>query len=132
MIKMPRTMFTEMVEHAQSLNPIESCGYLAGKDGEMKLFIPMTNIDNRADHFSFEPKEMFAAMKQARAEELELIAVYHSHPESPARFSEEDTRLLVDPSMIYMILSLMGETEDLKAFRLGNDGPVLEEIEYQD
>jgi proteasome lid subunit RPN8/RPN11 len=132
MLKIPKSMYNEIVEHARSLEPIESCGYLAGKDNEMKLFIPMTNIDNRADHFSFDQKEMFAALKAARAEGLQLTAVYHSHPETPARFSEEDKRLLIDPSMTYLIMSLMNPEEDLKAFRLGTDGPEQVDIEYLD
>ena len=66
----------------------------------------MTNIDNEPDHFSFEPKEQFAAVKDARNQGLSLMAVYHSHPETPARPSQEDLRLLKDPNMIYVIVSL--------------------------
>ena len=132
MLKIPKSMYEEIVAHAKSLKPIESCGYLAGKDDDMQLFIKMTNIDNEPDHFSFEPKEMFAAVKAARAEGLELAAVYHSHPESPARFSQEDKRLLVDPNMTYLIMSLMDDKDDLKAFRLGDDGEYEVPIEYTD
>ena len=37
-------------------------------------------------------------------------AVYHSHPSSPARMSEEDLRLLIDPSFSSVIISLKDET----------------------
>ncbi len=46
------------------------------------------------------------------------MGVYHSHPESPARLSEEDLRLLNDPLMVYVIVSLMTEKPDTKAFRI--------------
>ena len=39
-------------------------------------FIPMTNVDNAKDHFSFDPKEQFAVVKDMRQKKLSLIAVY--------------------------------------------------------
>ncbi|MEC9236446.1 MAG: SIS domain-containing protein, partial [Pseudomonadota bacterium] len=39
-------------------------------------------------------KEQFKVLKESRAAGLQLLSVYHSHPESPARLSLEDLRLL--------------------------------------
>ena len=81
----------------------------------------MTNTDNKPDHFAMDPKEQFAAMKDARTKGLGLSVVYHSHPETPARPSEEDLRLLVDPEMIYVIISMMDLTSpSIKAFQIKN------------
>ncbi len=117
-MKILKAVFNEMVAHAKQLAPVESCGYLAGKDGQATRFYPMTNVDNSPEHFSFDPKEQFKVLKEARNDGLTLLSVYHSHPESPARLSEEDVRLLYDPAMVYIIVSLMGPKEDVKGYRI--------------
>lgn len=66
----------------------------------------MTNVDHSPEHFSFDPKEQFAALRHARANQLQLLANWHSHPASPSRPSAEDLRLANDPNIRYAILSL--------------------------
>lgn len=100
------SVLTTITAHAQREMPHESCGYLAGRDGIVTLSFPMTNTDKAADHFSMAPQEQFAAVKKIRGLGLELIAVYHSHPETPARPSQEDIRLAYDPNIHHVIISL--------------------------
>ena len=121
-MKIKRELVKAMIEHSEELNPVESCGYLAGKDNELLKFYPMTNIDNSPEHFSFDPKEQFKVMKEARNDGLRLMSVYHSHPESPARLSEEDLRLLNDPSMVYIIVSLLEKKPDVKGYKVSKQG----------
>lgn len=105
--------------HAKAALPNEACGYLAGVDSKIEAFYPMTNLDDKPDHFSFDPKEQFAAVKQARNAGLKLLSVYHSHPETPARLSEEDVRLLNDPNTIYTIVSLKNPDQpDIKGYTI--------------
>ena len=108
--------------------PNEACGYLAGvlDSGEVTVVkrYGMTNVDKSPEHFSFDPKEQFAAVKDARAAGLTMVANYHSHPETPARMSEEDKRLANDTSILYLIYSVADDT--LKAFQVGPDRNVLE------
>ena len=115
-LTIPKQIYTDMVDHARSLSPIESCGYLAGKEGVVTTFFPMTNTDNSPEHFTFDPKEQFAAVKQARANGEQLLSVYHSHPVSPARLSAEDIRLFNDPNTVYIIVSLKEETPVVNGF----------------
>ena len=89
----------------------------------------MTNIDQSPEHFSFDPKEQFQVVKDARTNNLTLISVYHSHPETPARLSEEDIKLLNDPNMIYTIVSLMEKTPDVKAYQIRKPDDTTIEIE---
>jgi len=104
--------------------PNEACGYLAGRDGCGKLVIPMRNVDESPEHYSFDPADQFGAVKKAREAGLDLIAVYHSHPASPARMSAEDIRLAYDTSIFYLIYSLL--TQELKAFRVDGEKEVTE------
>ena len=129
MIKIPQSAYDEVVAHALKDNPIEACGYLAGINGEVKYAIPMKNTDESNEHFSFEPGEQFDAFKKTKSEGLRLIAVYHSHPETPARPSEEDIRLAYDPNVSYIIVSLASETPVMKSFIIKNKTVEIEEIE---
>lgn len=117
-MKIKRDVYKAMIQHAIDLKPIESCGYLAGTATEINTFYPMTNTDQSAEHFTFDPKEQFQVVKEARANGLKLLSVYHSHPESPARLSEEDIKLLNDPEMIYIIVSLREAKPAVKAYQI--------------
>lgn len=117
-LTIPESIQQQLFDHAKSLAPIESCGYLAGSGTDIIEFYPMTNNDNSPEHFSFDPKEQFKVVKDARAKKLELLAVYHSHPETPARLSEEDIKLFNDPNPVYLIVSLANNEQDLKGFKV--------------
>lgn len=106
----PETVIREMISQAQQDAPIETCGYLLGTTGPEGDVVTenywMENIDHSAEHFSFAPKDQFAALKYARNHGLRILANWHSHPASPSRPSLEDLRLANDPSIRYAILSL--------------------------
>jgi proteasome lid subunit RPN8/RPN11 len=111
-----------MLLQAKTEAPIEVCGILAGTDGKVEKFYKMTNADNSAVHFMMLPQEQFDVVKDIRAEDLEMLAIYHSHPETPARLSDEDIRLALTPDMVYVILSLQNEEEPvMKAFSIKDD-----------
>jgi len=120
MLKIPQEIHEALIQQAVAELPYEACGYLAGRGDEILLQIPMTNVDQSPEHFSFAPAEQFAALRTARDKGMVLKAVYHSHPSTPARLSEEDLRLLNDPSLIYIIISLAGAEAQIKAFRIVN------------
>jgi proteasome lid subunit RPN8/RPN11 len=122
MIEIPQWIVDAIIQQAYDELPDETCGLLAGIDGVVKKRFPMENTDHSPEHFSFDPKEQFRVLKEARAEGLKIIANYHSHPSSPARPSEEDIRLAFDPQIFYLIVSLAGETPVLKAFAKAGDG----------
>ena len=118
-----------MISHAKEVAPIEACGYLAEKNGEVVAFYKMTNVDASADHYTLDPKEQFSRVKEIRSAGMELCAVYHSHPVSPARPSQEDIRLAYDPSLSYVIVSLADQGEVVNSFRIKNVIVESEEIE---
>ena len=47
-----------------------------------------------------------------------MVAIYHSHPETPARPSEEDIRLALTPGVSYLIVSLAGAAPEVKSYRI--------------
>ena len=48
--------------------PLEACGYLAGRESRAERQYPMQNVDRSREHFSLDPKEQFAVIRQARSE----------------------------------------------------------------
>ncbi len=122
-----RDVIRQIIVHAEQEAPIEACGYLAGVGERVTRPYPMTNADGREDHYSFDPMEQFATYKAVRQEGLEIIGAYHSHPATPARPSTEDISLAHDPTIIYVIISLLDGQRNVKAFRI-KEGKAEEEI----
>lgn len=128
-MKIPQHIVEAIYAQAVQETPVEACGYLAGKEAEVFKHYPMTNADQSAEHFSLDPKEQFAIIKQTRAEGLDIIAVYHSHPATPARPSEEDIRLAYDPNISYVIASLANNQHTIKSFTIKNGNVEQETLE---
>ena len=118
-LEIPPDILDQMIAQARAEAPVEACGILAGTDGKTEKFYAMTNADAAADHFMMEPVEQFAVVKKMRSDGVEMLAVYHSHPESPARPSAEDIRLALTPGVVYVILSLQdGDNPVVKGFTI--------------
>ena len=132
MIKISKSILDGIIEQAKNELPNEACGLLAGKENLALKQIAMTNTDHSPEHFSFDPSEQFHALKLARSEGLELIANYHSHPQTPSRPSKEDIRLAYDPNILYIIVSLASEQPIIKAFQISNGIATEEIIEIDD
>lgn len=119
----------EIIRHAREHAPVEACGYLGEKDGIVRRVLHLTNVDASSEHFSLDPKEQFAGVRQMRKEGYRLRAVYHSHPASPARPSQEDIRLAFDPQLSYVIVSLAGAEPDIKSFTIRDGAATPEGIQ---
>ena len=116
MLKIEQNIIDRIVTHGRNETPLEACGYLAEKDGVVCKHFELTNIDKSPVHFSMDPAEQFAAVNKCRNLGLNIRAVYHSHPETPARPSDEDIRLAFDPSLSYVIVSLAETPPSIKSF----------------
>ncbi len=128
MITIQQSVIDQIVAHASIELPNEACGYLAGNDGVITHGYRLTNIDHSSEHFSFDPTEQFQAVKDARSKGLQILANYHSHPETPARPSVEDIRLAYDPEISYIIISLANSQVDVKSFKIKDSIVEKEEI----
>ena len=97
MITFNKNDYDKIFEYAKVNLPEEACGLIGGtiEDGNkyIKKVYLLTNIDHSNEHFSMDPKEQLAAVKDMRAEGLVPLGNWHSHPESPSRPSEEDKGL---------------------------------------
>ncbi len=105
-----------MNEDALGAYPDECCGFLFGfEDGEgnrvVTEVLPVHNasVENRKRRFEIAPRDYLTAENHALDKELQLLGVYHSHPDHPAVPSEHD-RVAAQPWFSYIIISVSQET----------------------
>lgn len=131
MIKIKQTDFEEIVRYAKSHLPEEACGLIGGTvhGGEkiVEKIYYLENTDHSKEHFSLDVKQQLTAIKDMRANDLLPLGNFHSHPETPARPSEEDKKFILDKNASYMILSLEYEPT-LKAFVISDEGITEEQV----
>ena len=121
-IRMKYPFLDEIAKNAKEHLPEEACGLIAGSEDEngrliIKVYY-LTNTDHAEDHFTMDPKEQLAAIKDMRANGLKPLGNWHSHPSSPSRPSDEDIKLAYDPNASYMIMSLMAENPVINSFHI--------------
>jgi len=125
MLILKKEDYEKMLKHCQDGLPNEACGLIAGRvEGDTKTVEKvylLINMDESREHFTMDPREQLAAVKDVRKNGLELLGNFHSHPESPSRPSEEDKLLAYDSASEYLILSLMEEEPALNAFHIDKD-----------
>ena len=132
MLKIKKKVMTALYDHATRELPNEACGYLAGKDNLICKHYELTNMDQSEVHFSMDPKEQFAAVKDMRDQGLKLSGVYHSHPAGPTHPSAEDIKLAHDPDIIYVIVSLADNKSIASAFSIRKGEVKLVPVEILD
>jgi proteasome lid subunit RPN8/RPN11 len=111
MIEIEKTAWSAMVEHAQSTFPNECCGAMLGRvDGDNKLVslaVPIENAYEGAQgaRYEIKPEDLLAADREARAHGMDLVGIFHSHPDCDAYFSETDLKNSC-PWYSFVILSI--------------------------
>jgi len=119
MLRIPQQIHDDLIAHAREGFPLEVCGILGGVGEDISVIYRMTNTDASNEHFMMEPREQFAVVKDLRSKGLTMLAVYHSHPESPSRPSEEDIRLALTPGVSHGIISLADPQQPVvKSFKI--------------
>jgi proteasome lid subunit RPN8/RPN11 len=87
-----------MVAHARSTYPNECCGAMLGaNDDGVKTVNESVVLENahrgpQQSRYELRPEDLLAAERAARQRGLELIGIYHSHPDADAYFSETDLK----------------------------------------
>jgi len=122
-MQISRSQFDDVIAHAQAEAPNECCGFMKLADGRVDEVFRAENIRHSPYGYDFGFKDLM------RANELDDeghgVAIYHSHPRSPAEPSQTDINLAHYPHWLYVIVSLAGEPE-MRAWRIG-DGRIEEE-----
>ena len=130
-----------MRRHGQQTYPHECCGVLVGAaDGDRRTVhraVACGNAEAAADWYAIDPREILRIEREARAAGHDVVGFYHSHPDSPARWSASDlaeahwlgcsyciTRVDQSQAADTNSFALLGSGEDDKHF---DDEPVVVE-----
>ena len=128
MLEIPADYFDAMIEHSQAEAPAECCGMLAGRDDSVTCVFRLRNELASPVAYQADARDLFAAFRQMRESNLDLLAIYHSHPTSVARPSRVDLTENYYGEIPQIIISLAGSSPVVKVFRLFSDR--FEELPY--
>jgi proteasome lid subunit RPN8/RPN11 len=114
------------MNHARSTYPEECCGFLLGVDSGHRTILRALAAQNVNEGlptrtYNINPTDLVRADEEARRSNLELIGIYHSHPDVPPQPSQVDLEHAW-PWYTYLVLSLQnGEPTDVAAWALSQD-----------
>jgi len=112
--------------HGAQTYPHECCGALLGRDSEPREIVALFPLINRRNdsprnRFSVSSQDVVDAEKSARAQGLDVVGWYHSHPDHPARPSQYD-RDHAWPWYSYIIVSVaQGQAQEMTSWRLDDN-----------
>ena len=113
----------KLVTHAISEQPSESCAMLFGKkvgdNWNVKEVFHTQNIDDSQTNFTISPEELLKGYQIAEKNQLEIVGIFHSHPNSDAIPSNTDKKFMQNNPVPWVIFS--GVNNDLKAYLLDSD-----------
>jgi len=122
------------IKAAVENNVEECCGFLFGTDDvpcrRITQFMTVENAasDDKEKTYQISPNDYIKAENFAEQNSLQLLGVYHSHPNCPPIPSEYDRRA-AQPFFSYLILALTdGTVDDIRSWRLNNDHELEEEF----
>jgi proteasome lid subunit RPN8/RPN11 len=118
---LPAHIRRAIVAHARRAHPHECCGLLVGRAGRVLFAKPTRNVDARPDaRYEVDARQHLDLQRALRdtVPSLDVIGVYHSHPEGPARPSATDLAEAHYPGWTYVIVGLAGGGAHIRAFRV--------------
>jgi proteasome lid subunit RPN8/RPN11 len=105
----PGNNWQEMLDHVQRCLPEESCGVAGGvfhkQTARIDIILPVVNQLHSPIRFRMEPAGQLAAFRAIEERDLELVAIFHSHPSGPQIPSLSDMAEFYYPGVLSLILT---------------------------
>ena len=121
-----------LIEHAKSEDPKESCALLIGSETDeewnVKEVFLTENMDDSKINFTISPEEELKVDTIARKKDMEIVCIFHSHPDSDAIPSGTDKKFMSVNPFPWIIYSC--ETDEMNCFVLKNKS--LEQISIKE
>jgi len=115
MIRVQPEPWATMVAHAESTYPNECCGVMLGSiDDDNKVVVVAMNLENayagpQNEHYEVRPEDLLMADREARKLGMDVIGIFHSHPDCDAYFSKTDLENCC-PWYSFIVLSIQKGT----------------------
>jgi proteasome lid subunit RPN8/RPN11 len=126
-LTIPAPILDAVVSHARDTLPNECCGLLAGRIedgvGVVTAYFAVANDLASPTAYHTNARDLLAASRTIREGELELLAVYHSHPTSDPVPSRRDVaENTYGETVVHLIVGLAGEKPDVRAWWITEEG----------
>ena len=108
-----------LTEHAENEKPNESCAILFGKDSIVSEMFLTKNIEESPVNFRISAEQLIEGYDMAKEKKVEIIGIFHSHPNSDAYPSNTDKKFMQNNPVVWIIYS--GINHDFKAYLLESD-----------
>jgi len=127
-LELPKEFIEQIHEHGSEAYPEEGAGLLFGhvksERRRVRAIFPLGNARQgtaRRNRYLIEPKDMLKAEEEASRMGLDVLGVFHSHPDHPNQPSKFDREWAM-PWFSYVITSVnAGEAESSRSWRLLDD-----------
>jgi proteasome lid subunit RPN8/RPN11 len=97
MLRIPEQVMGQIHAHMEETYPHECCGLIIGTvDSQARIASTSRrcgnlNTERAVDRYELDPKDMLAAQKEFEDGPLDIVGIYHSHPDHPSEPSQFDT-----------------------------------------
>ena len=98
MIRIEKDAWAAMVAHARATYPNECCGVMLGRaGGDDKAVVTAIPLENaypgaQRERYELRPEDLLFAEREARRQSMDLVGIFHSHPDCDAYFSATDLK----------------------------------------
>jgi proteasome lid subunit RPN8/RPN11 len=135
---LPKEIKTRIHQHGEQAYPEEGAGLLLGETNygkrQVRELLILTNVREegaRRNRYQLSPEDYLKGEEMADSMGLEVLGVFHSHPDHPNRPSEFD-RQWAWPNFSYLITSVVqGVAVESRSWRLEEDRAEFNEEEVE-
>ncbi len=118
-IKLSETDKKILSEYSENQKPNESCAMLFGKNDQVLDLFLTENIEKSSVNFTISNKQLIEGYKIAEEKEMEVIGIFHSHPDSDAYPSNTDKKFMQSNPVVWIIYS--GISKNFRAYFLESE-----------
>ena len=118
-IKISQSDKKTLSEYSENQKPNESCAILFGKKDQVSDLFLTKNIEESSTNFTISNDQLIEGYKMAEEKELEVVGIFHSHPNSDSFPSNTDKKFMQSNPAVWIIYS--GVNKNFRAFILESD-----------
>ncbi|WP_457641663.1 Mov34/MPN/PAD-1 family protein [Persephonella sp.] len=137
MLKIKKELIKQIADQGEKGYPYEICGFILGKidyESNIRTALEIYQVENQNkeranDRFEIDPKDYLKVEEYADSKDMQIIGIYHTHPDHPDRPSQTDL-MFAQPDMSYIIMSVKkGKAENWRSWELVGNRFEKEEVD---
>lgn len=120
-ITLRRDLWEQICADCMERSPVEACGLVGGRDSTVQVVYPAENELNSPTRYRLAAREQLDILLELESKDLELVAIYHSHPQGPPTPSATDVQEALYPEAYYLICTPLGGRWGMRCFTIIDD-----------